>query len=92
MRLADHPLICALKEAGTDLRQMNEDARLLSGRMAIYCGNDDYAFSWLALGADGAISVASNPGARGGEGRVRPVLCRGHRRQPRAADAARPAD
>jgi len=60
MRLADHPLICALKEAGTDLRQMNEDARLLSGRMAIYCGNDDYAFSWLALGADGAISVASN--------------------------------
>ncbi len=60
MRLAGHPLIRALKEASADLRQMNEDARLLTGKMAVYCGNDDYAFSWLALGADGVISVASN--------------------------------
>lgn len=60
MRLSGHPLIRALKEANPDLRQMTEDARLLAGKMAVYCGNDEHAFSWLALGADGVISVASN--------------------------------
>jgi 4-hydroxy-tetrahydrodipicolinate synthase len=39
---------------------MNEDARLLTGKMAVYCGNDEHAFTALALGADGVISVASN--------------------------------
>ncbi len=60
MRLSGHPLIRALKEANADLRQMNEDARLLTGKMAVYCGNDEHAFTALALGADGVISVASN--------------------------------
>ena len=60
MRLSGHPLIRSLKEANADLRQMNEDARLLAGKMAVYCGNDEHAFTWLALGADGVISVASN--------------------------------
>ena len=60
MRLSGHPLIRALKEANADLRQMTEDARLLTGRMTVYCGNDEHAFTALALGADGVISVASN--------------------------------
>jgi len=60
MRLSGHPLIRALKEANPDLRQMTEDARLLTGRMAIYSGNDENAFSFMALGASGLISVASN--------------------------------
>lgn len=60
MRLSGHPLIRALKEANADLRQMTEDARLLTGKMAVYCGNDEHAFTALALGADGVISVASN--------------------------------
>ena len=60
MRLSGHPLIRALKEANPDLRQMTEDARLLTGKMAVYCGNDEHAFTAMALGADGVISVASN--------------------------------
>jgi 4-hydroxy-tetrahydrodipicolinate synthase len=60
MRLAGHPMIVALKEANPDLRQMTEGARLLAGKMAVYSGNDEHAFSALALGADGVISVASN--------------------------------
>lgn len=60
MRLAGHPFIVALKEANADLRQMTEGARLLSGKMAVYCGNDEHTFTALALGADGVISVASN--------------------------------
>jgi 4-hydroxy-tetrahydrodipicolinate synthase len=60
MRLSGHPLIRALKEANADLRQMNEDARLLTGRMAVYSGNDEHAFTAMALGANGVISVASN--------------------------------
>ena len=60
MRLSGHPMIVALKEANPDLRQMTEGARLLAGKMAVYCGNDEHSFSALALGADGVISVASN--------------------------------
>lgn len=60
MRLSGHPLIRALKEANPDLRQMTEDARLLTGKMAVYCGNDEHAFTAMALGANGVISVASN--------------------------------
>ncbi len=60
MRLAGHPMIVALKEANPDLKQMTEGARLLAGKMAVYCGNDEHSFSALALGADGVISVASN--------------------------------
>jgi len=60
MRLAGHPAIRGLKEANPDLRQMTEDARLLAGKLAIYSGNDEHTFTWLALGAKGVISVASN--------------------------------
>ncbi len=68
MRLSGHPLIRALKEASADLRQMTEDARLLAGRMAVYCGNDEYLFTGLALGAE-ARSRWRQPRAGGDEGR-----------------------
>jgi 4-hydroxy-tetrahydrodipicolinate synthase len=59
-RLSDHPGIIALKEANGDLGQMTRDAQLLEGRLALYSGNDEHTFTFLALGASGVISVAAN--------------------------------
>ena len=58
--LAKHPMLCAIKEATTNLKQMTDLAHLCGDGMAIYCGNDDQILPAMALGARGAISVASN--------------------------------
>ncbi len=39
---------------------MTRDAQLLEGRLALYSGNDEHTFTFLALGASGVISVAAN--------------------------------
>lgn len=58
--LAKHPMLCAIKDACSDTAHMTEMARICGEGMAIYCGNDDCILQSMALGAHGAISVASN--------------------------------
>lgn len=58
--LADHPNICAIKEASGNISQIAETAALTKGRLDIYSGNDDQTVPIMALGGKGVISVVSN--------------------------------
>jgi len=59
--LCEHPNICGIKEASPDITKMAWLCRNLKGKAAIYTGNDAMLLPSLALGANGVISVASNP-------------------------------
>lgn len=58
--LADHPNICAIKEASGNISQIAKTAQLTEGRMDIYSGNDDQIVPVMSLGGKGVISVLSN--------------------------------
>ena len=58
-RLCEHQNIAGVKEASGDISQAAELIRLCPGA-AIYSGNDDQTLAFLALGAQGVISVAAN--------------------------------
>ena len=58
--LARHPNLCAVKEASGSVKQMTDLAAACGEGIAVYCGNDDQIVPAMALGARGAISVASN--------------------------------
>jgi 4-hydroxy-tetrahydrodipicolinate synthase len=58
--LAADPRVVGVKEASGDISQVAELARRLSGRVAIYSGNDDQVLPLLALGGQGVISVVAN--------------------------------
>lgn len=58
--LARHPMLCAVKEASTSIKQLTDLAQTCGDGIAIYCGNDDQVLPAMALGARGVISVASN--------------------------------
>ena len=60
LELARHPLLCAFKEACTDISHTMRLFELVGDGIAIYSGNDDMALPHLALGARGVISVAAN--------------------------------
>jgi len=60
VKLAQHPMIAAIKEASGDLSQVAETARLVEGKMDIYSGNDDQIVPILSVGGKGVISVLSN--------------------------------
>jgi len=59
-KLADHPRICAIKEAGGNLSKIVETAALVGDKLDIYSGNDDQIVPILACGGKGVISVLSN--------------------------------
>ena len=59
-RLAGHPLIVGLKDAGGDLSYTADVLHAARGRLPLYCGNDDLIWPMMAMGAIGAISVVSN--------------------------------
>ena len=59
--LAEHPNICAIKEASGNISQIAEIASLVGDKMDIYSGNDDQIVPILSLGGKGVISVLSNP-------------------------------
>ena len=59
-RLAGIPNVRGIKEADADLEKTVRTAALCRGALDIYCGNDALLLPFLALGAAGAISVASN--------------------------------
>lgn len=58
--LADHPNICAIKEASGNISQIAKTAQLTEGRMDLYSGNDDQIVPVMSLGGKGVISVLSN--------------------------------
>lgn len=58
--LADHPNICAIKEANGNLSKIMDTFRIVGDRLDIYSGNDDQIVPILAMGGKGVISVLSN--------------------------------
>ena len=58
--LADHPMICAIKEASGNISQVVETAALVGDKLDIYSGNDDQIVPIMACGGKGVISVLSN--------------------------------
>ena len=59
-KLADYPMICAIKEASGNLSKIVETAALVGDKLDIYSGNDDQIVPILACGGKGVISVLSN--------------------------------
>lgn len=59
-KLSQHPHIVGHKEANADLAQASELFRLVEDEFAVYSGCDELVLPFLALGAKGVISVASN--------------------------------
>ncbi|MBR2937358.1 MAG: 4-hydroxy-tetrahydrodipicolinate synthase [Oscillospiraceae bacterium] len=59
-RLAEHPRICAIKEASGNISKIVETAALVGDKLDIYSGNDDQIVPVLACGGKGVISVLSN--------------------------------
>ena len=58
--LADHPMICGIKEANGNIAKIVETMSLVGDRLALYSGNDDQIVPLLACGGNGVISVLSN--------------------------------
>ncbi len=58
--LAEHPQICAIKEANGNLSKIVETAALVGDKLDIYSGNDHQIVPILACGGKGVISVLSN--------------------------------
>lgn len=58
--LADHPNICAIKEASGNMAQVVELAAMAGDRIDIYSGEDGITLPILSVGGIGCISVASN--------------------------------
>ena len=59
-KLADHPMIAAIKEAGGNISKIVETAALVGDKLDIYSGNDDQIVPIMACGGKGVISVLSN--------------------------------
>lgn len=59
-KLADHPMIAAIKEANGNISKIVETAALVGDKLDIYSGNDDQIVPILACGGKGVISVLSN--------------------------------
>lgn len=62
--LAEHPRICAIKEASGNISKIVETAALVGDKLDIYSGNDDQIVPIMACGGKGVISVLSNVAPR----------------------------
>lgn len=60
LALAEHPNICAVKEASGDLGQIDEIIRHRPADFAVLSGDDGLTLGVMASGGDGVISVISN--------------------------------
>ena len=58
--LADHPMICGIKEANGDISKAVETMALVGDKLDLYSGNDDQIVPFLSIGGKGVISVLSN--------------------------------
>ena len=59
-KLAEHPMIAAIKEAGGNISKIVETVALVGDKLDIYSGNDDQIVPVMACGGKGVISVLSN--------------------------------
>lgn len=59
-KLAEHPMIAGIKEAGGNISKIVETAALVGDKLDIYSGNDDQVIPIMACGGKGVISVLSN--------------------------------
>ncbi|KAB2642564.1 MAG: 4-hydroxy-tetrahydrodipicolinate synthase [Verrucomicrobia bacterium] len=57
---ADFSNICAIKEAGGSVDRVNQLLQVLPEDFAILCGDDPLTLPFIACGATGLVSVASN--------------------------------
>ena len=60
VKLAEHPRICAIKEANGNISKIVETMALVGDKLDLYSGNDDQIVPLLACGGKGVISVLSN--------------------------------
>lgn len=60
LELSKHKNIVAAKEANGDISSVAKTIALCGDNLDIYSGNDDQTAAFMALGAKGVISVASN--------------------------------
>lgn len=60
LKLAEHPMIAAVKEANGNISKIVETAALVGDKLDIYSGNDDQIVPMMSVGAKGVISVLSN--------------------------------
>lgn len=58
--LADHPMICGIKEANGNISKIVETMALVGDKLDLYSGNDDQIIPLLSVGGSGVISVLSN--------------------------------
>lgn len=58
--LSQHPKICGVKAAGTDIEEISRAMRLCEKDFSFYSGNDSLTLPLMALGAKGVVSVAAN--------------------------------
>ena len=58
--LAEHPMICGIKEANGNIAKIVETMALVGDKLTLYSGNDDQIVPLLACGGKGVISVLSN--------------------------------
>ncbi len=58
--LADHPMICGLKEASGNMAQVVDIIAQCGDRLDVYSGEDGLTQPMMAMGAMGCISVVSN--------------------------------
>lgn len=59
-KLAENPLICAVKEASGNVAQAERIISLCNDKIDVYSGNDELTIPLLSIGAKGVISVAAN--------------------------------
>lgn len=60
LRLAEHPNVAGVKEASGSIAQVMELLRDRPARFLVLSGDDALTLPYMALGADGVVSVASN--------------------------------
>ena len=60
LKLADHPMIQAIKEANGNISSVVETLSLVKGKLDLYSGNDNEIVPTMAMGGLGCISVLSN--------------------------------
>ena len=59
-KLAEHPLVCGIKEASGNISQVATIRQMCGDDIDVYSGNDDQIVPILSLGGKGVISVLSN--------------------------------
>ncbi len=59
-KLAEHPMIQAIKEANGQIDKITETMALCGDKLTLYSGNDDQIVPLMSVGGKGVISVLSN--------------------------------